>query len=108
LSYFKVEKKEVCKGYAFNRHVNSIKHRSREILDLIHLDICGPMSLASLSCNIYYVSFIEETLKIYFMKTKDETFRKFQEFKAPIEIHIGKKIKAISFDNGGEYISNGV
>jgi hypothetical protein len=59
---FKVEKKGVCKGYTPRKHVKvafpSSKHRSREILDLIHLDVCGPMSSASLLGNIYHVSLL--------------------------------------------------
>jgi transposase InsO family protein len=39
------------------------------------------------------------------MKTKDEVFSKFQEFKALFENQTGKKIKVLRFDNGGEYTS---
>jgi transposase InsO family protein len=112
LSNFKVEKKGVCKGCALNKHVKvafpSNKHRSREILDLIHSDVCGPMTSTSLSGNIYYVSFIDDSSRkswIYFMKTKDEVFKKFQEFKALVENQTGKKIKVLRSDNGGEYTS---
>jgi transposase InsO family protein len=66
------------------------------------------MSSASLTGNIYYVSFIDDSSRktwIYFMKTKDEVFSKFQEFKALVENQTGKKIKVLRFDNGGEYTS---
>jgi hypothetical protein len=85
---FKVEKKGVCKGCALNKHVKvafpSNEHRSREILDLIHSDVCGPMSSTSLSGNIYYVSFIDDSSRkswIYFMKTKDEVFGSFKSLR---------------------------
>jgi transposase InsO family protein len=39
------------------------------------------------------------------MKTKDEAFSRFQEFKALVENQTGKKIKLPRFDNGGEYTS---
>jgi hypothetical protein len=39
------------------------------------------------------------------MKTKDEVFNKFQEFKALVENQTGKKIKVLRSDNGGEYTS---
>jgi hypothetical protein len=109
---FKVEKKGVCKGCALDKHVKvafpSNEHRSREILDLIHSDVCGPMTSTSLSGNIYYVSFIDDSSRkswIYFMKTKDEVFGKFQEFKALVENQTGKKIKVLRSNNGGEYTS---
>jgi hypothetical protein len=109
---FKIKKIEVCKGCALGKHAKtafpSSEHRSREILDLIHSDVCGPMTSTSLSGNIYYVSFIDDSswkTWIYFMKTKDEVFEKFQEFKALVENQTGKKIKVLRSDNGGEYIS---
>ena len=32
-------------------------NRSKGILDLVHLDLCGPMTVASLSGYLYYVIF---------------------------------------------------
>jgi hypothetical protein len=64
------------------------EHKLRGILDLVHLDVCGPMSSTSLTGNIYYISFIDDSSRktwIYFMKTKDEVFSRFQEFKALVE-----------------------
>ena len=39
------------------------------------------------------------------MKTKDEVFGKFKEFKALIENHSERRIKTLIKDNGGEYTS---
>jgi transposase InsO family protein len=39
------------------------------------------------------------------LKTKDEVFNKFTEFKALVENQIGRKIKVLHSDNGGEYTS---
>jgi hypothetical protein len=101
----------VFKGCALIKHVKvafpSNEHKSREILDLIHSNMCGAMSSTSLSSNIYYVSFIDDYSRkslIYFIKTKDGVFGKFQEFKALVENQTRKKIKVFS-DNGGEYTS---
>jgi hypothetical protein len=40
-----------------------------------------------------------------FIKTKDEVFSRFQEFKALVESQTGKKIKILRSNNGGEYIA---
>jgi transposase InsO family protein len=40
------------------------------------------------------------------MKTKDEVFIRFQEFKALLENQTGRKIKVLRSDNKGEYTSN--
>ena len=77
------------------------------ILDIVHLDVCESMPSNSLSRHAYYVSFIHDyycKTWIYFLKTKDEVFCKFEEFKALVENHTKKKIKTLRSDNGGEYI----
>ena len=40
------------------------------------------------------------------MQKKDQIFSKFSEFKAFVEKELGKQVKALRSDNGGEYISN--
>ena len=87
----------------------SSKHKSKEILDLVHLDVCGLISIASILGGKYYVSLIDDVSPktwIYFLKTKDKVFSRFQEFKGLVENQIGKKIKVLRLDNGGEYTSN--
>ena len=41
---------------------------------------------------------------VYLMKWKSEAFEKFKEFRAEVENQLGKRIKAIRSDRGGEYI----
>jgi transposase InsO family protein len=78
------------------------------ILDLIHSDICGHMSSASLSGCLYYVIFIDDFSQkswIFFMKTKGQVFNRFQEFKSLVENQTGRKIRVLRIDNWGEYTS---
>jgi transposase InsO family protein len=77
-------------------------------LDLVHSDVCGPMSSPSLSGCLYYVIFIDDYSRkcwIYFLKAKSDTFDKFKEYKAFIEKQIGKHIRTLITDNGGEFES---
>jgi transposase InsO family protein len=77
-------------------------------LELIHLDVCGPMPSTSLSGYVYYFSFIDDYSRktwVYFLKSKDEVLRKFMEFKALVENISKIKIKILRSDNGGEYTS---
>jgi hypothetical protein len=100
----------ICKGCALRKNIKkpfpSKNNRSKEILDLIHSDVCGPMPIKSLGGSLYYVFFIDDYSRktwLYLLKTKDEVFIKFQEFKAEIENLTNKKIKPLGTDNGGEY-----
>jgi transposase InsO family protein len=103
----------VCRGCALGKNAKaafpSNESRSKGILDLIHSYVYGPMPVASVQGASYYVTFIDDfswKTWIFFMKTKDEVFSRFREFKAQVENQTGKKIKLLRWDNGGEYTSN--
>jgi transposase InsO family protein len=58
--------------------------------------------------SMYYVSFIDDLSRktwIYFLKTKDEIFSRYQEFKALVENQTTKKINVLRSNNGGKYTS---
>jgi len=102
----------VCKGCALSKNTKrpfgSNASRSKEILDLIRSDVYGPMTPKSLGGHLYYVTFIDDHSRkpwVYLMKTKDEVFTKFQEFKAKVVNLTKRRIKILRFDNGGEYTS---
>jgi transposase InsO family protein len=105
-------KNEICKGCMLGKNIKktfpSSDNRAQGILDLVHSDVCGPMSSPSLSGCLYYVIFIDDyTIKcwIYFLKAKSDTFDKFKEFKAFIKKQIGKHIRTLRTNNGGEFES---
>ena len=78
-------------------------------MDIVHSDVCGPMSATSLRGNVYYVSFIDYYTRktwIYFLKGKYEVFVKFKEFTVLVENLSEKKIKILISINGGEFTSN--
>ena len=84
------------KGKNTKKTFPSSESKAKDILEIIHSDVCGPMSSNSLSRYAYYVSFIDDFSRktwIYFMKNKDEVFSKFKEFKALIKNHTERKIK---------------
>jgi hypothetical protein len=63
------------------------------------------MMVPSLGKFVYYVSLVDEFLRIawiYFLGKKYEVFDKFKEFKALVENQIEKKIKVLRMDNDGE------
>jgi transposase InsO family protein len=66
------------------------------------------MPSSSISGYVYYVSFIDDYSRktwVYLLKSKDELFSIFKEFKALIENISERKIKILRSDNGGEYTS---
>ena len=82
--------------------------RTKQILELVHSDVFGPVKVPSLGKSVYYVSFIDDFSRntwIYFLKKKSEVFDRFKEFKALVENQTEKKIKVLRTDNGGEFCS---
>ena len=89
-----------CKGCAKGKNTKktfpSSESKEKGILEIIHSNVCSPMSSSSLSGYAYYLFFIDDfsrQTRVYFMKNKDKVFSKFKEFKALIENHTEKKIK---------------
>ena len=83
--------------------------RAKQILELVHGDVFGPVKVPSLDKSVYYVSFIDEFSRntwIYFLKKKSKVFDKFKEFNALVENQAEKKIKVFRIDNGGWFCSN--
>jgi hypothetical protein len=87
---FSVEQQGMCRGCALGKNAKvafpSSESRSKGILDLIHSDVSGPMSVASMQGALYYVTFIDDFSRktwIFFMKTKDEVFSRFQGVQGP-------------------------
>jgi len=65
--------------------------------------------MASIECNHYFVSFIDDYFRrcrVYTMKHKWEVLELFVEWKRNMEKSIGRKIKVLRSDNIGEYTGN--
>jgi len=77
-------------------------------LELIHSDVCGPMTTHARGGFSYFITFIDDYSKygyLYLMKYKSEAFEKFKEFRNEVEKQLGKSIKTLRSDRGGEYLS---
>ena len=73
-------------------------------MEIIHTDVCGPMSVEASGGYRYFVTSTDDLSRyeyIYLMKHKSETFVKFKEFQSEVENHRNKKIKFLRSDHGG-------
>eukprot|EP00795_Rhopilema_esculentum_P007998 gene7998-biopygen1703 len=78
-------------------------------LQIVHSDVCGPMSIQSFSGKRYFVTFIDDysrCVKVYFIRKKSEVLKRFKEFEASATNEAACKIGTLRTDNGGEYVSN--
>ncbi|UYV63078.1 hypothetical protein LAZ67_2003065 [Cordylochernes scorpioides] len=87
-------------------HKNLGNIRSKQTLELIHTDICGPMPVKSTGGNRYFLSFVDDfsrRITVYFLKNKDEVLKHFDIYRATVERQTGNKIKVLRSDNGLEF-----
>lgn len=80
--------------------------RSKRVLEIVHTDVCGPITPAGHDGCRYYVSFIDDWSRfamLYTMQSKDQVFEYFQLYEAMVTAKFGVKISRLRCDNGGEY-----
>ncbi|KAL0445203.1 UNVERIFIED_CONTAM: hypothetical protein Slati_2243000 [Sesamum latifolium] len=78
------------------------------LLDLVHTDVCGPLSILARGGFSYFIIFTDDHSGygyVYLMRYKSEAFGRFKEYRLEVENQTNRKIKALWSDQGGEYLS---
>ncbi|GJT36175.1 retrotransposon protein, putative, ty1-copia subclass [Tanacetum coccineum] len=82
--------------------------RAKDLLGLIHTNVCGPFKTMSRQGASYFVTFTDDFSRygyVYLLKHKHEVFETFKVFQKEVENKLGKTIKSLRFDREGEYMS---
>ena len=82
--------------------------RAKDVLEIIHSDVCGPFGEMARGGFYHFITFIDDLSRyghLFLMKNKSESFEMFKEFKAQVENQTGKSIKTLRSNRGGEYLS---
>jgi transposase InsO family protein len=103
-----------CEGCALGKHhrlpfPTGGRKRANRIGELIHSDVCGPMSRPSPKGAKYFVIFKDDFsgyVFIYFIKLKSEVEALFRQLVQRILVETGQHVATLRSDNGGEYFSN--
>ncbi|GJU10744.1 retrotransposon protein, putative, ty1-copia subclass, partial [Tanacetum coccineum] len=94
--------KMACKPYLHQ------VERTKDLLGLIHTDVCGPFRIVSRQGASYFVTFTKNFSRydyVYLLRHKHEVFETFKVFQKEVENQLGKTIKSLSSDRGDEYMS---
>ena len=62
--------------------------RATDLLEIIHTDVCGPMSVDARGVYHYFMTFTDDLSRygyIYLMKHKSEIVERFKEFQSEVE-----------------------
>lgn len=82
--------------------------KTNSVLQLVHIDLCGPMSEQSLGGNKYFFLLVDDYSRfcwVYLIKNKSEAFQNFLNFHTLVERETGRKLKIVGRDRGGEFSS---
>ncbi|KAL0434657.1 UNVERIFIED_CONTAM: hypothetical protein Sradi_0173600 [Sesamum radiatum] len=85
-------------------HISKDRIRSaiaKGLLDLVHIDVCGPLSIPARGGFSYFITFTDDHSRygyVYLMRYKSETFGRFKEYRLEVENQTNRKIKALRSD----------
>jgi hypothetical protein len=78
--------------------------RAQQALELIYVDLCGPITPSTAAGNKYFILFVDDHTRfmhVYMLKSKDQATAALEKYKAEVENAAEKKIKTIRSDHGG-------
>ncbi|PWA38442.1 gag-pol polyprotein [Artemisia annua] len=105
---------QICDACLLGKHsrtpfLNQAKFRSKNPLDLVYGDFCGPISPTTHSGKKLIFLLVDDCTRFmwaYFLTSKDQAFNTFKEFRQKIEMELRLKLRMLRTDRGGEFTSN--
>lgn len=84
-------------------------YRAEKILELVHGDLCGPLTPSTAGGNKYIFVLIDDHSRYMWsilLKEKSEAFKRFKRFKEIVERDSRTRIRTLRTDRGGEFTSH--
>ncbi|GJY85515.1 retrovirus-related pol polyprotein from transposon TNT 1-94 [Tanacetum coccineum] len=85
-----------------------VKDTNQEKLTLLHMDLCGPMRMASINGKMYILVIVEDYSRftwVRFLKTKDEAPKAIIKCIKNIQVRLNATIRNVRTDNGTEFVN---
>ncbi|XP_070056495.1 uncharacterized protein [Nicotiana tomentosiformis] len=103
---------KVCDACVKGKQVRSSFKPKKEVstsrpLDLLHMDLCGPMRVPSRGEKKYIFVIVDDYSRFIwtlFLRTKDETFLVFAAFVKKIQVKMSRNIVCIRSDHGTRWV----
>ena len=83
-----------------------MSQRAKNVIELVHSDICGPINPSFNKGKRYLITFIDDYSRktwVYFLQEKSKAFSAFKSFMECVENEIDEVIKTLHTNRGGEY-----
>jgi len=111
LSSIKFNDDKVCDACAREKQVRNSFHLKNCVstthpLELLHVDLCGPMKITSRGEKRYVLVIVDDYSRFTWtllLASKDKTFEKFLVFLERTEKRVGHSLFSLRFDHGKEF-----
>ncbi|GKA17071.1 retrovirus-related pol polyprotein from transposon TNT 1-94 [Tanacetum coccineum] len=113
LPKLKFEKDHLCSACAMGKskkkpHKPKSKDTNQEKLYLLHMDLCGPMRVASVNGKKYILVIVDDYSRftwVKFLRSKDEAPDFIIKFLKMIQVRLQVSVRRIRTDNGTEFVN---
>ncbi|GJS87909.1 retrovirus-related pol polyprotein from transposon TNT 1-94 [Tanacetum coccineum] len=85
-----------------------MKDTNQEKLYLLHMDLCGPMRVASINGKRYILVIVDDYSRftwVRFLRTKDEAYEAIIKCIKSIQVRLNATIRNVRTDNGTEFVN---
>ncbi|CAL1392261.1 unnamed protein product [Linum trigynum] len=92
-----------------NSFPGKAKYRATEPLQLVHGDLCGPITPSTHGGKRYFLLLVDDYSRymwVVLIKNKAEAFNAIKKIQVMAEVESGCKLKILRTDRGGEFTSN--
>ncbi|GJX47395.1 retrovirus-related pol polyprotein from transposon TNT 1-94, partial [Tanacetum coccineum] len=113
LPKLKFEKDHLCSACAMRKskkkpHKSKFEDTKQEKLYLLHMDLCGPMRVASVNGKKYILVIVDDYSRftwVKFLRSKDEALDFIIKFLKMIQVRLKVPVQRIRTDNGTEFVN---
>ncbi|GJR68015.1 retrovirus-related pol polyprotein from transposon TNT 1-94 [Tanacetum coccineum] len=109
----KFQKYHLCSACALGKsrkssHYPKAEDTNQKKLYLLHMDLCGPMRVASINGKMYILVIVEDYSRftwVRFLKTKDEAPAAIIKCIKNIQVRLKATVRNVRTDNGTEFVN---
>nr|GEU85621.1 retrovirus-related Pol polyprotein from transposon TNT 1-94 [Tanacetum cinerariifolium] len=113
LPRLKFEKDHICSACQLGKtqkysHKPKAKNTNLEVLNTLHMDLCGPIRVKTINGKKYILVIIDDYSRstwVKFLRSKDETLKFVIKFLKQIQVDLNKTVSYIRTDNGTEFVN---
>nr|GFB60931.1 hypothetical protein [Tanacetum cinerariifolium] len=113
LPLLKYDKDHLCPSCQLGKskkasHPLKSENTNKEILSLLHMDLCGPIRSETINRKRYVLVIVDDYTKfgwVRFLCMKDETPAIFEKFLRNTQLALNATVQTVRIDNGTEFVN---